>query len=114
MMARKKTRSITLTGCPFSEQEIVRMVEPHPDLRRLVLEYCEIGDTGLARLAGLVNLRELDLSDTRVTGPGLVHLARMVRAEHLKLAGLPIGDADLDHLRPMTRLRSLKLDRTSV
>lgn len=107
-------KSLTLSGCPFAEAELLAMIEPCVALERLVLEYCEIGDAGLARLGGLDRLRELNLADTRVTGDGLASLARMVRLRSLDLQGLPIRDAHLGHLRSLSDLRSLNLSRTAI
>jgi hypothetical protein len=69
----------------------------------------EIADAGLAQIAGLTRLQELDLQSTQITDAGLAHLARLTRLQRLSLDGTKITDAGLAHLAGLTRLQWLWL-----
>jgi len=87
-----------------------------------------LDDEGLACLAGLSNLEELDLSYTAAGDRGMASLAHLVQLRKLVLsrAGirhLPsgqmdfssvIGDEALTHLAGLTRLEYLDLSLTDV
>jgi hypothetical protein len=73
-----------------------------------------VGDAGLAAIAGLRRLYELDLYATRVTDAGLTHLAGMPELEFLHLGETGVGGPGLTHLVGLQRLNYLKLDETGV
>jgi internalin A len=99
----------------------------------------KVTDRGLAPLAGLTNLTELDLTAPLITDAGLQHLAGLSRLENLELDGrrltedgfqvlkgltalqrlslenARLSDAGLNHLRPLKKLTELALwDLTAV
>jgi Leucine-rich repeat (LRR) protein len=75
----------------------------------------DVTDATLALVAGLRNLRELDLSHSQVTDAGLARLAGLPRLERLRLADTRITDAGLQaHLAPHPALKKLDLRGTQV
>jgi len=88
-------------------------------LRDLNLYRAGVTDGGLAHLAGMTEMEELHLGMTRVTGPGLVSLARMQRLHRLSLEDTPLDDSALPHLFALSGLRQLivwgtKLSRSAL
>jgi hypothetical protein len=72
-----------------------------------------ITDAGLRHLAGLPNLRALDLQSTEVRGPGLRHIAPLVE-DWLILKRTAIDDAALRELKGAKRLLCLDLEDTAI
>lgn len=68
-----------------------------------------ITDAGVANLAGLKQLRELDLSNTEVSDQGLAVIAQLPRLETLQLAGTKITDEGVAQLAGLKHLRELNL-----
>lgn len=68
-----------------------------------------VTDAGMVHLAGLKNLRHLDLSFVDATGASLEHLKGMKRLKHLELPFGRIVDADLAHLGGLTNQKWLQL-----
>ena len=58
-------------------------------MEELNLAGTKITDLGLAKLKGLVELRELDLSHTQVTAKGLENLAALPKLTRIALVGAP-------------------------
>lgn len=71
-------------------------------------------DAGLAHLAKLKNLRELNLVNTPITDAGVAHLARLSRLEVLTLSGTEITDDALRQIRHLKNLRTLILEDTEI
>jgi hypothetical protein len=69
-----------------------------------------ISDAGIAKLAPLTELRELDISDTRITGAGLRAFPKL---ERIKAWDTRITDANVAALAGM-RLTSLDLAKTAI
>ena len=84
------------------------------DLRWINLLKTPITDAGLAHLAGLVKLSILWLSDTRITGAGLKHLAGLKGLEQLGLAGTEVSDSELPLLACLTNLKYLDIRSTKI
>jgi uncharacterized protein (TIGR02996 family) len=68
-------------------------------------------DTGLRCLAGLTQLRELDLWASGVTSAGLASLAKLTQLQHLSLGGFPVTAVGLEHLTRLKQLQKLYLYR---
>ena len=81
---------------------------------RVDIDSYEITDAGLARLAGLTQLRELLLDNAQITDAGLAHLAGLTRLELLWLDTPETTDAGLAHLAGLTRLKFLTLWHTQI
>jgi hypothetical protein len=71
-------------------------------------------DVGLAHLAGLKEMKVLNLSQSQITDAGLAHLAGMTKMNWLNLSNTQINGAGLTHLGGMAGLTCLYLDNTAV
>lgn len=67
----------------------------------------KMDDAGLAGLAAVQYLGEVDLSRTQISGSGLTQLKALNRLSTLKLAGCPIDDKGLDSIRVLDALDNL-------
>jgi hypothetical protein len=84
------------------------------ELRFLQLGDTKVTDAGLKYLRGLTLLTDLDLSHTRVTDNGLADIEGLTHLESLQLQYTTITDAGLEHLRGLSRLEDLFLQNTGV
>ncbi len=88
-------------------------------LEELGLSDSLIGDTTLARIAGLTTLKRLRLARTSITDAGLAHLSGPKNLEELDLRdagehGHRVTTAGLGALRGLTKLRRLDLAGTAA
>jgi hypothetical protein len=84
-------------------------------LRILSLYESPVTDTGLAYLAGLRDLQELNLACCRrVTDEGLRHVAELHGLKRLDLSATSITDSGLGDLARMPQLAELKISHTAV
>jgi hypothetical protein len=73
-----------------------------------------VTDEGVRALAGLPNLRHLDLGGTAITDRALDGLRTLPALESLSLWGTRVTDAGMDALRACDRLRAVNLGATRV
>ncbi len=86
---------------------LMLQVNPGPDRR--------VTGAGLAKLAGLVALKNLSLQDVILFRPDdLAPLAAMGHLEDVQIERSPVDEACLDHLVGLTRLKSLELANTEL
>ncbi|MGH9719850.1 MAG: leucine-rich repeat domain-containing protein, partial [Bryobacteraceae bacterium] len=85
-----------------------------PKLHTLDVSYSSFNDTGMKGLAGLKNLRRLNVRQTLVTDEGLKHLAGLVQLEDLDISGPRITDEGIVALRGLTAMRKLNLQGAAV
>ena len=83
-------------------------------LQCLNLNQTRIGDTGLARISTMPDLRTLYLDGTRVTDAGLAEVARISTLEELSLLRDQVTDVGLTHLSNLKALRRLDVRTTQV
>jgi Leucine-rich repeat (LRR) protein len=74
----------------------------------------KVNDEALKDLAGLKQLRSLDLRSTQVTDAGLKELRALDKLRSLFLSSTKVTDAGLKELRELTSLDMLYLDATKV
>jgi Leucine-rich repeat (LRR) protein len=74
----------------------------------------KVGDEWVSKLAGLPDLRSLDLENTELRGPGLKAVGTLKTLERLNLTLCPVDDAHFDALAGLTRVTSLGLASTKV
>jgi hypothetical protein len=74
----------------------------------------KVTDEWLKNLAGLPDLKKLDIHAADVHGPGLDHIATLVTLESLNLTLLPINDEPLYRIAGLKNLRALLLASTKV
>jgi eukaryotic-like serine/threonine-protein kinase len=84
------------------------------NLKELNLDNSDITDAGLKEVAGATNLISLSLTGTQVTNTGLAELKTLSRLEFLRLDRLPITDAGMAHLSAFPRLKNVSLYKTAV
>lgn len=84
-----------------------------PRLRELVLEISPVNE-GLAHLAGLDSLQNLQLMATELDDAGAAYLAGLPSLRQLGLWRTGITDAALAHVAMLSALTTLRLDYTAV
>lgn len=80
-------------------------------ISRLSLAETSVTDQGLAPLAGMTTIKNLDLSSTRIKGPGLAHLHGL-DLQVLSLNGNAIDDDGFAYLPHFAALKSLDIGKT--
>jgi len=73
-----------------------------------------LNDAGLADVAKLKNVVELNLRDTKITSAGLVHLKGLTRLTRLHLERTNIDDEGVVHLSDLAELEYLNLYGTKI
>ena len=74
----------------------------------------QVTDAELVHLAGLADLKSLNLSRTAVTDEGLREIANLRRLKFLYLYGAEVTDEGVKHLAELGRLEVLCLDDTRI
>ena len=83
-------------------------------LRTLNLWNAQVSDAGLKELAGLAQLQSLTIQAHKVTDAGLSELSGLSQLRWLNLSYTQTTDAGLKGLAGLTRLKSLRLASTRV
>jgi|GEM_PF-1584377 len=84
-------------------------------LKKLHLGTAEkVTDAGLAHLAKIRSLEELNIGGSNITDAGVVHLAQLTGLKTLWLQNSEVTDAGLATLRSLKLLEELLLNRTKV
>ena len=110
---RRNRRERIDRGYGVSEADLARLAGLR-QLKLLDLRENPIGDAGLEHLAKLTQLEWLILDRTQITSAGLAHLARLPRLRRLSLADCEIDDAGLESLAKLASLEFLDLSRTQI
>jgi len=98
----------------FVDDSILEAISDHPSLGHLSLNDSRVGDAGLAHVAKLPKLRQLDLWQTSVTSEGLRVLENAPALQELKLMGGLIDDAALANLKKLRYLRQLEVHGATI
>jgi hypothetical protein len=97
------------------DEDLLPLLDLRPDALDIVyMRGTKVTDAGLAHLAALQELRQLDLSETNVTDAGLTHLANLRQLRWLLLGKTHVTDAGLAHLANLRELQTLDLYGTDV
>ena len=83
-------------------------------LNQLQLGSTAIDDIGLDRVSGLTSLRSLSLDSTKISDAGLKKLKRLTQLTYLSLQSTNITDGGLAELSGLVNLESLDLRHTAV
>lgn len=107
-------KSLFLSGNGIGDTGLARIAQ------LIELEYldlsknCSISDAGLRHLRALKYLQHLDLSHTAVSGTGLPYLRELRGLCELLLRGTRVDDAGLSNLQALPRLCKLDLQGTLI
>lgn len=103
---------LTLTGWDRADYSLLKWKRSTAVLQ---MANSDVTDETLAFIAGMSDLKELDLSKTQVTDAGLKIVAELPKLERLRLADTSITDAGFrETLLPKESLVFLDLRRTKV
>jgi hypothetical protein len=107
----KSSPGIEIEFVPAEERSFDEQVQAVKDGKQenILIELSELKDSDLAKLAGLKNLKILQIDDGLITDDGIKHLASLENLEHLRLRHSPITDAGLAQLAKFPNLRWLNL-----
>ncbi|MBN2380097.1 hypothetical protein JXM67_09885 [candidate division WOR-3 bacterium] len=84
------------------------------EVRALNLLRTPVTDAGIAHLSNMKKMETLWLQETGITGAGLTYLSGMRNLSMLGLGGTDIADADLAHLKDLQNLSVLSLFNTPL
>ena len=73
-----------------------------------------LSDAGLADIAKLKNIIELNLRDTKITSDGLIHLKELNKLTRLHLERTNVDDKGIAYLKDLTKLQYLNLYKTRI
>ena len=107
-----KLRSLGLPGTHIEGLGLIHL-ERAP-LQRLLLDSTPFSDAGLAYIAGLPNLEDLDLSYTSISDAGLPHLRALSKLAILRVEGTQVTDAGVPQLTVLTALEWLFIEGTTI
>ena len=111
---RRRNRSERIDrGYGVADADLARLAGLR-QLKLLDLRENPIGDAGLEHVAELTQLEWLILDRTRITSAGLSHLTGLTRLRRLSLAECEIDDAGLESLASLSSLEFLDLSRTRI
>jgi hypothetical protein len=106
--------SLTLWDCREITDAGVAHLAPLVKLEQLNLSGSQLTDAGMVHLSGMTKMRMLNIEKAQVTDQGLKHLANMKEMYWLDLRGTGVTDEGLRHLEGMTKLWQLVLWDTKV
>ncbi|MGL6095514.1 MAG: hypothetical protein ACRC7O_06925 [Fimbriiglobus sp.] len=106
-------QKLVLGKCPLGDTAATAISGIKP-LRVVYLGESKITDAGVAALAKLKDLRNLDVYDTRATDHGLAALADHEMLEELNVSGTRVTDAGIMKLKAVKTLKVLRAVRTHV
>jgi len=97
-----------------TRDEHLEMLSGLHSLRKLILSYTAVTDSGHAHLANLKDLEQLSLFRNDITDQGLVHLKGLTALQQLNLESTKVSDGGLVHLQGLKALQRLSIDHDSV
>ena len=105
-------RHVSLTGWDSKSYDLLRT---KPDTVVLQMGNADVNDETVKLLAGMQQLRELDLNDSVVSDAGLAELAKLPSLRTLRLRATKITDAGFrEHLMNLPALKQIDLRDTAV
>ena len=110
----ERLTSLSLADVVTLTEEGLRQLGTLAQLQSLQLRNCNVDDSELARLAGLLQLKMLDLEANPVTGSGLQSLETLAKLETLSLARCFLRDRETAPLSGLKSLRVLRLSNNQV
>ncbi|WP_254507842.1 leucine-rich repeat domain-containing protein [Anatilimnocola floriformis] len=108
-------KKLDLYGCPNVNSAALEKLGTIPNLETLVLRKTTVANDGMTFLAGLKNLRELDLSETSIgTGADFAAITAVQSLVDFNVWSTGFGDADMPAVGQLKNLERLNLDKTKV
>ncbi|MEZ6113747.1 MAG: hypothetical protein R3C99_22460 [Pirellulaceae bacterium] len=109
-----KLRELYLTRT-FVGDAGLQYVSQMPEMEKLSLRASAVTSAGMKHLSGLKKLKELDLSECfAVADEGMADLAPITSLVDLNLWSTRVGDAGVEHIAALKNLESLNLDKTGL
>ena len=87
----------------------MKYVAEHHQLENLKLGDTNVGDQGVALLAGLTKLKSLDLSDSKITDAAMRDIGKLPSLETLEIIGTAVTNAGIAKLAGMENLKFLEV-----
>jgi len=86
-----------------------------PRLKKLRISQCQFENEGLAHLAKVTTLEDLDLSENNsINDSGMPHLAGLTKLKRLNLWRTYVGDPGVESLAGLTAMEWLNLDNSQI
>lgn len=105
-----RSAEVRLLRTPVTDKQLADLAGLE-ELRRINLPSSQITDEGLAKIVEVApQLELLRLGSPHITDAGIAHIGRMETLRFLHLIDVPLTDAGLVHLEKMTHLESFYLD----
>lgn len=98
----------------FGDEQLASLADVGESIIELNLSGTMVTDAGMAKLAGMPNLKKLRLNDTAVTDEGLAQLKGLPQLEFLVLFGTQVTDAGMAHLKEISSLKKVFVGGTGV
>lgn len=106
---------VELTSECDATDDDLKALQAFPDVWEIRLPGLKrVTDEGLQYLAGLHNLRNLNLRSINIEGHGLRYLSSLSKLEKLSIDEIPLIDEDLEHLESLNSLKWLDLSSTNI
>jgi hypothetical protein len=117
----EQMKAMTWLRLQMYSQKMVKLITDDNMVHLKVLKNLEtlalprqIGDRGLANVAGLTKLTTLNIPMTKLTDAGMVHLKNLTYMRSLVISATSITDAGLVHIANMHHLEILNLSSTNI
>lgn len=107
-------RDLDISECASLDDTALEPVGLLSQLERLNLWRVPVGDEGIRHLAGLRNMKWLNLDNTLLTDSGLGVVAGMPALATLHIGSTAVSNAGIKHLMKLSSLREVFLARTAV
>jgi len=116
---RAVSELVSLKGLDFDDAKFVTddelsHLKTLTHLERLFLAGTNVGDAGLAKIAGLKRLRYLSLRGTKISDDGLAQLKGLGQLEMLELCDTNISDLGVKHLKSLKGLKHIFVSGTKI
>ncbi len=104
-------RNLNLEGNHFGDDGLKYLKDVHSVKKLNLQRMLNLTDAGLAHVANLAQLTDLNLADTPIADRGLAHLSRLTELERLSLYNTQITDEGLVHLKALRSLKRLNIGK---
>lgn len=111
----KEMQELYIGNTLVNDESLKVIAESFPKLKKLRAAASQVADEGLVQIAKMSNLEEVDLSENvQIYDSSLEHIAGMKQLKKLNLWKVPIADDGVEYLAGLTNLEWLNLDQTGL